>query len=185
MSNKRTLYPLSTDEESGWREPRQRRGQASPFPCSQTKALCQWGLGQKPGGGQDCKTLGHSRTLGFSVHSSARQRWCVSATAEGVLGSSDERLKAKSKCAWPRVTPAQGNCCPSITGVHIRDSGSLGLEARTAFWGKFTKLFKIHFARVSFMAQWLTNPTGTHEDAGLIPRLTQWVKGPALPWAVV
>ena len=31
----------------------------------------------------------------------------------------------------------------------------------------------------------ITNLTGIQEGAGLIPRLPQWVKDPALPWAIV
>ena len=36
--------------------------------------------------------------------------------------------------------------------------------------------FKIKHQGIPVVAQWVKNPTSIHEDAGLIPGLTQWVK---------
>ena len=43
---------------------------------------------------------------------------------------------------------------------------------------------KISFVGVPVVVQQVTNLTGIHEDAGLIPGHTRWVKDP-VPWALV
>ena len=80
---------------------------------------------------------------------------------------------------WPVAGPAcratgdwgeaEGSSCPS----HCR---ILGRGEGTRAWGP-----RVLAHGVPFVAHRLLNSTSIHEEVGLVPNLSQWVKDPVLP----
>ena len=58
---------------------------------------------------------------------------------------------------------------------------TLPQHCRHRIFTKFVEQLKNPQSGVPIVAPWVTNLTGVHEDAGLIPDLTQWVKDLVFP----
>ena len=104
----------------------------------------------------------------------------------------DHDLSAQCKGAWgiagrrekePEVLAGKQNACDGDYG----ESMAMGLSnvwviIRECMAEAACRTRALEESiRVPIMAQWLTNPTSTHEDVGLIPGLIQWVKNLVLP----
>ena len=93
-----------------------------------------------------------------------------------MTGSISRPYHASSRLLTSFWTSYSLTRCLDMVHLIVGQTGSCGMEEgflRQRRWG------------IPVMAQRLRNLTSIHEDVGSTPGFAQWVKDPALPWAVV